>query len=164
MQRINTLLQKLTELAAQDVKPTIIDIDLMLDYTRVLYADLLEVRKDATTVHIPPQPVSSVPRVDTGITDYVPDTTPPEIKYADVPNNDIRTQIGINDKYLYISELFGDDKVAYDTAIKQLNSFNTLAEATAWVDNELSITYNWDKESETVHSFYNLLSNSFSAM
>ena len=44
MQRIATLLQKLTELSTQG-KPSQIDIDLMLDYTRVIYADLLEERK-----------------------------------------------------------------------------------------------------------------------
>ena len=46
MQRISTLIQKLSELAEQEKKLGLIDIDLMLDYTRVMYADLLEVRKN----------------------------------------------------------------------------------------------------------------------
>ena len=44
MQRMNTLVQKLSELAEKGEKNTIIDVDLMLDYTRVIYADLLEYR------------------------------------------------------------------------------------------------------------------------
>ena len=44
MQRISTLLQKINELAAKDKEAGVIDIDLMMDYTRVLYADLQEWR------------------------------------------------------------------------------------------------------------------------
>lgn len=44
MERIQTLLQKITELYRENREKTAIDIDLMLDYTRVLYADLLEWR------------------------------------------------------------------------------------------------------------------------
>lgn len=156
MQRITILLQKLNELSLQGKNNTAIDIDLMLDYTRVLYADLLELRKN-TPITAPP------------VTTTVPETTTPQTpepiatqnKYADVPNNDIRTLIGINDKYLFLSELFGEDKVAYDAAIKHLNTFNSLAEATNWVKAELHQKYQWDKESETVQSFYNLLSSCF---
>jgi hypothetical protein len=44
MERIQMLLQKITDLHRGDKEKTIIDIDLMLDYTRVLYADLLDWR------------------------------------------------------------------------------------------------------------------------
>lgn len=44
MQRIHTLLQKLQELAQQGDKNTVLEIDLMMDYTRVVYADLIEIR------------------------------------------------------------------------------------------------------------------------
>jgi hypothetical protein len=44
MQRIDTLLQKISELSSKGDKNTVIDIDLMLDYVRVVYADLLEWR------------------------------------------------------------------------------------------------------------------------
>ena len=40
MQRIRTVLQKLTDLSQRNPDRTAIDIDLMLDYTRVIYADL----------------------------------------------------------------------------------------------------------------------------
>ena len=44
MQRISNLLQKLTELSGKTGEPEIIDLDLMMDYTKVIYADLLEMR------------------------------------------------------------------------------------------------------------------------
>lgn len=190
MQRISTLLQRLAELAEHDKERTLIDIDLMLDYTRVVYADLLEIRKNiaintisapmpettntytqsatpSVEVRVEPTPARQEPVIEHHVEEErvaeQHTEIPHEVKYAGVPNIDVRTHIGINDKYLYISELFKDDRAAYDNAIKQLNTFNTLDTATHWVDSELSNKYNWDKESETVHSFYALLSNSFPA-
>lgn len=190
MQRISTLLQRLAELAEHDKERTLIDIDLMLDYTRVVYADLLEIRKNiaintisapmpqttntytqsatpSVEVRVEPTPARQEPVIEHHVEEErvaeQHTEIPHEVKYAGVPNIDVRTHIGINDKYLYISELFKDDRAAYDNAIKRLNTFNTLDTATHWVDTELSNKYNWDKESETVHSFYALLSNSFPA-
>lgn len=166
MQRINLLIQKLEEMAGNEQDNSLLDIDLMLDYTRVLYADLLEVRKNkllaaqagAEPVSTPAlaiqhaeaatEPPASEPEA------YIPDI-------ADVPVIDIRTGIGINDKYLYISELFGDDKAAYEDAIRQLNTFSSLQQAIRFAEHELSDKYGWDKEQPTVQSFYNLLSSSF---
>lgn len=160
MRRVPTLLEKLQELAEQGKDVTVLDIDLMLDYTRVLYADLLEIRKvmppknelpdhEEQEVIIPEEKKKIAP------------VTPSE-KYAEVPDIDIRSHIGINDKYVYISELFNDDKSAYDTAIKELNSFTSKDPAMDYVENQLSAKYNWNEESETVQSFYSLVISCFS--
>jgi hypothetical protein len=45
MERIKNVMQRLQELYFSKHQKTAIDIDLMLDYTRVMYADLLEWRK-----------------------------------------------------------------------------------------------------------------------
>jgi hypothetical protein len=165
MQRINLLIQKLADMAGSDKNKTVIDIDLMLDYTRVLYADLLELRKNKLLAEQAKQETPEAPAPAVEQTENVPQAVPePAIvlpNIADVPVVDIRTSIGINDKYLYISELFGDDKTAYDTAIKELNKCNNLQEAMRFADNELNNKYNWDKENPTVQSFYTLLSSSF---
>lgn len=166
MQRINLLIQKLADSAGNEQEKSVIDIDLMLDYTRVLYADLLEVRKNKLLALQPgagPE-ISTAPATQPAVATSTPVAEPTPViipDIADVPAIDIRTSIGINDKYLYISELFKDDKSAYDTAIKELNKCNTLEEAIRYTDNELNSKYSWDKESPTVQSFYNLLSSSF---
>ena len=191
MQRIGTLLQRLTELSAKEKDYELIDIDLMLDYTRVVYADLLELRKNVAINHVATLPQPEAPKVihkEVHAVAPVAATTervieaiihppkeevkaapvqeqvPPHLKYADVPVVDVRTHIGINDKYLYLSELFNNDKSAYDEAIKRLNTFTSLQAATKWVDAELVPKYNWDKENETVQSFYGLLNNCFLSM
>lgn len=169
MQRIKLLIQKLADTANNEQDKALIDIDLMLDYTRVLYADLLELRKnkllleqataDQSIAHAPAEQMTAAipePAKEESVI-IIPDI-------ADVPVVDIRTGIGINDKYLYISELFGDDKAEYDHAIKQLNTYSTLQLAMRYTDDELCVKYGWDKENPTVQSFYNLLNSSFSSI
>lgn len=169
MQRIKLLIQKLADTAGDGHDKAIIDIDLMLDYTRVLYADLLEIRKNkilteqanivSSTGDTPPA------QQITQVTEPVKDE-PVFIMsdIAEVPAIDIRTSIGINDKYLYISELFGDDKTEYDNAIKKLNTYTNLQEAIQYTEHELAGKYGWDKEHPTVQSFYSLLNSSFPSM
>lgn len=171
MQRINLLIQKLADIAGSDKDKSIIDTDLMLDYTRVLYADLLELRKNQllmpaqedsnqqASVPVPTQHAEQTHEAESDIATEEPVIVTTNV--ADVPAIDIRTSIGINDKYLYLSELFMDDKAAYDAAIKQLNTCNSLQEALNYTESELHGKYNWDKENPTVQSFYSLLSNSF---
>lgn len=60
MQRIPTLLQKLTELSHHPEQRSVIEIDLMLDYTRVLYADLLDWRGKMAPP-TPPPPAAPEP-------------------------------------------------------------------------------------------------------
>ena len=52
MQRVTALLRKLTALSEQPGPKAAIDVDLMLDYTRVLYADLLEWKEKAPLQHL----------------------------------------------------------------------------------------------------------------
>ncbi|MCB0699281.1 MAG: hypothetical protein KDC11_05500, partial [Chitinophagaceae bacterium] len=106
MQRIPTLLSKIQELSnKKDIAE--IDIDLMLDYTRVMYADLLELKKQTGGATIPP--VKNTPRPVISLTEEdTPSTVAEEAKAqpfeSAINNKDIRTYIGINDKYLYINE------------------------------------------------------------
>lgn len=60
---------------------------------------------------------------------------------------DLRTSIGINDKFLFINELFEGDMKNYNDAIDKLNSFNNLNEAIVSL-NLLRIEYNWKTNDE----------------
>lgn len=62
---------------------------------------------------------------------------------------DIKSVIGINDKFQFISELFGGNAQEYAAAIQQLNSSGTLDSAMEYINN-LQNVYNWDLENETV--------------
>lgn len=145
MQRIETLLQKLTDLSRLKDKATPIEIDLMMDYTRVIYADLIEWRNRTNFVNaipvensVPAQPVTTTINKKTNIQSY----------------------IGINDKYQFISELFNNDSTAYTHVINTLDSLETNIQAVNW----LQSNYHWDDDNETAQSFYKLIDNYFKAI
>jgi len=191
MERITTLLEKIKEL--NDIpNPSLIEVDLMMDYSRVLYADLFEWRKklafnDAVTTKPAPVPVSAPTVTENPAESYknyqtAMDSAPPtapakavnltEINYPSKPvtteypqprysNADIRQNVGINDKYLFISELFGNNTDAYEEVVNELNTFDTEEEAIVWLNNSVSNQFDWKEDSDTVQAFYKTLADFF---
>lgn len=74
---------------------------------------------------------------------------------------DIRNAIGLNDKYLFLNELFNNDKDAYDGAISQINNMEQYEDAKLWVDQNLLKEMKWDMNDNTVATFYGLLEKHF---
>ncbi len=74
---------------------------------------------------------------------------------------DLKTLIGINDKILYVNELFGKDHNAFDAAITKINELATFSEAKEWIDEEIAPAYLWDKENNVVEDFYTLVEHYF---
>lgn len=74
--------------------------------------------------------------------------------------NDLRTTIGINDKFLFINELFEGNMRIYDEAIQKLNASSTMAQVDLLLL-DLKIVYNWDSESPTVKKFVELVRRKF---
>ncbi len=83
----------------------------------------------------------------------VPETKP-------TPKRDIKTTIGINDKFEFISELFKGDTTDYEASIQLFNSAAT-TEAALNLFNDLQKKYNWQDENETVSRFLEIIKNSF---
>jgi hypothetical protein len=75
--------------------------------------------------------------------------------------NDLRKAIGINDKYLFINELFGGDEQFFEQTIKTLNLFNFWAEADFWIKKELIPLKKWDVEMPAVQQFMLLVKRRF---
>jgi hypothetical protein len=73
---------------------------------------------------------------------------------------DFRTSIGINDKFLFINELFEGNMRIYDEALQKLNASTTMAQADILLL-DLKIVYNWDSESPTVKKFVELVRRKF---
>ena len=89
-----------------------------------------------------------------------------EVMHAikDTPIRDLRKAIGINDRFVFINELFRGDEPMYERSIKTINSFNIYAEAEYWMNRELKIKIGWDDTRETVKHFYQLVKRRFSSM
>ncbi len=73
---------------------------------------------------------------------------------------DLRTTIGINDKFLFINELFEGNMRIYDEAIQRLNACTNMAQADLLLL-DLKIVYNWESESPTVKKFVELVRKKF---
>ena len=81
---------------------------------------------------------------------------------VEVPIRDLRKAIGINDRFLYIKELFRNDESVYERSIKTINNFSILPEAEYWIQRELKVKLGWDDSNETVKQFNQLVKRRFS--
>ena len=58
---------------------------------------------------------------------------------TDAPIKDLKKAIGINDRFLFINELFRGDEAMYERSIKTINNFTILPEAQYWIQRELKV-------------------------
>jgi hypothetical protein len=80
----------------------------------------------------------------------------------ETPVKDLRKAIGINDRFLFIDDLFRGDEAMYERSIKTINSFMIYPEAEYWIIRELKIKLGWDNENKTVQHFDQLVRRRFS--
>ncbi len=80
----------------------------------------------------------------------------------ETPVKDLRKAIGINDRYLFVNDLFRGDETMYERSIKTINSFNIYAEAEYWINRELKTKLGWDNSRESVQHFDQLVKRRFS--
>lgn len=83
-------------------------------------------------------------------------------KLTDAPIRDLRKAIGINDRFLYINELFRGDEAMYERSIKTINNFSILPEAEYWIQRELKVKIGWKDQDEVVKQFDQLVRRRFS--
>jgi hypothetical protein len=81
---------------------------------------------------------------------------------TDAPVRDLRRAIGINDRFVFISELFRGDEVMYERSIKTINSFRIFPEAEYWIERELKVKLGWDETKDCTRHFYQLVKRRFS--
>ena len=90
------------------------------------------------------------------------DTTELSTKLSDGPVKDLKKAIGVNDRFLFINELFRGDEAMYERSIKTINSFTIWPEAEYWVKRELKTKLGWKDSNETVQLFDQLVRRRFS--
>jgi hypothetical protein len=78
------------------------------------------------------------------------------------PISDIKLAITLNDKLLYVKDLFNGYNLAYSEAIEILNRFNTLEEAMRFLKTNYVVKNNWDSKPATTEKFYELLKRRYS--
>lgn len=81
---------------------------------------------------------------------------------TDHPIKDLKKAIGINDRYVFINELFRGDEVMYERSLKTINGFRIFAEAEYWIERELKVKLGWEEHKDTTRHFYQLIKRRFS--
>lgn len=76
------------------------------------------------------------------------------------PVRDLKSAIGINDKFLFVNELFGGSMEKYNKSIENLNDLKTLNGAMIYL-NELKIELQWNSSNEAYQKLKELVSRKF---
>lgn len=76
------------------------------------------------------------------------------------PVSDLISAIGINDKFLFLNELFSGSMEKYNKSIRSLNSFSTLLGAKTYMS-ELQIEFQWDCSSDAYKKLADLVERRF---
>jgi hypothetical protein len=83
-------------------------------------------------------------------------------KLQNTPIKDLKKAITINDRFVFIQELFRGDEAMYERSMKTINGFSILPEATYWIQRELKVKLGWDNNNEVVRYFDDLVNRRFS--
>lgn len=67
-------------------------------------------------------------------------------KLSATPLKDLNKALGLNEKFLYINELFGGDVAKFQAAIKVLNEEKDFDAARSYIESQLVETYGWMKK------------------
>ena len=81
-------------------------------------------------------------------------------KLQQTPGRDLKSVIGINDKFLFVNELFGGSMEKYNKSIENLNDLKTLNGAMIYL-NELKIELQWNSSNEAYLKLKELVSRKF---
>ena len=81
-------------------------------------------------------------------------------KFQQNPVRDLKSVIGINDKFLFVNELFGGSMEKYNKSIENLNDLKTLNGAMIYL-NELKIELQWNSSNEAYRKLTELVSRKF---
>ena len=87
----------------------------------------------------------------------------PEVVHGfnETPIRDLKKAIGINDRYLFINELFRGDEIMYERSLKTINGFNIFPEAQYWIERELKLKLGWKDSSIAVEHFDQIVKRRF---
>lgn len=77
------------------------------------------------------------------------------------PIKDLKKAIGVNDRFLFINELFRGDEAMYERSVKTIQNFSIYAEAEFWIRRELKVKIGWLENDQVVKQFDQLVKRRF---
>ncbi len=106
------------------------------------------------------QPISSTPAPS--LNDLLAKTNAKENEAVKSPIADLKQGISINEKLLFIRELFKGYNLAYSEAIDIVNKMNSFEAADSFLQSNYAVKNDWASKQATVDQFYELLNRRFS--
>ena len=172
------------------VTPTIQETSSIIDFTEALESPKLTVIPDnhllSKSIYLPevpnhniqePSPITKAPIKEVFELNDVLHEALPSLNDQLKPNNmalsdifhkeaiaDLNKAIVLNDRYIFINELFRGDEVMYERSLKTINGFTTLLEAQSWIQRELKVKLGWNESSLIADQFDQLINRRFSSI
>jgi hypothetical protein len=169
--------EQLDELISLDGKIPQIEFDIIMENIRKIYSDLqlLYRLNDPLEKKIPteerlsapeqvvtsqPSPVIRREEIPAGRPAEIPSNQPASSSsHGNIPT-DIKALININDKFLFINELFDGNLRDYSLAIEQLNSIKEKPASFAFIDGLMRENF-WDTQSPAFRKLREILEKRF---
>ncbi len=82
-------------------------------------------------------------------------------KLGQQPIKDLTNAIGLNEKFLFMNDLFDGENDKYKEAIETINEFSAFIEADEYINNSLKDEFNWDMNSVSTQKFIILVQRRF---
>ena len=82
-------------------------------------------------------------------------------KLRHTPVSDLRTAVGVNEKFQFINELFGGNYEDYTASIELLNKCKSFTDAEIFIAENIFDKYKWEVENRNVATFMDLVERRF---
>ncbi|QNN43196.1 hypothetical protein [Pedobacter roseus] len=115
---------------------------------------------EAVPVKPTPQPTASQPAPS--LNDLLAKTNSQNNEPVKAPIADLKQAISLNEKLLFIRELFNGYNLAYSEVIDIINRMNSFEAADSYLQHNYAAKNNWASKQATVDQFYELLNRRFS--
>lgn len=82
-------------------------------------------------------------------------------RFVNLPSSDLKSVISLNDKLLFIKELFNGYNLAYSEAIEILNRFDSFESADNFLQKNYAVKNKWNEKQSTVDRLYEILNRKY---
>ncbi|MDN3586346.1 hypothetical protein QWY86_06690 [Pedobacter aquatilis] len=153
---VETLFNQVEETPVEIVKP--------VEYDEPIIAPAVEDRPAFIPQAVPVKPTPPVEDAKAPtLNDLLAKTNQQPQEPSKAPVADLKQVINLNEKLLFIKDLFGGYNLAYSEAIDIVNKMPNFESADSFLQNNYAGKNNWAAKQATVDQFYELLNRRFGA-
>ena len=165
---LNTEIKEPIQLVSEEqvIKP---NISTEIEEKQILVLD--EIEKDKILVDFEKKSESEETKEHVNLVDTNPEqndianegsTFTRGLEYESIVNRkSLSEQIALNDKFIFVRELFASQFSEYESSIKEIDVFENYQDALDFCTNVLSVKYNWEAKKNISERFLNILNKKY---